>query len=196
LRGLDIASWQHPKGRSIDWSSVRGAGQSFVFIKATEGTRYRNPWFAADWSGSTAAGLMRGAYHFARPSRGSATAQARSFAATVTDWHAKGTLPPTLDLEKTGGLRPAALISWTAHWLSAVKRLTGRSAIIYSYPAFWAGPMNGTSRFSSHPLWGACYCSAATTFGGAWTHWAFWQFSSSHHINGISGRTDTNVFNG
>ena len=43
LNGIDVASHQHPGGAAIDWTAVKQSGQSFVFVKATEGTSYTNP---------------------------------------------------------------------------------------------------------------------------------------------------------
>jgi GH25 family lysozyme M1 (1,4-beta-N-acetylmuramidase) len=196
--GPDVASYQHPSGRSINWASVYAAGKRFVFVKATEGTGYRNPYFAGDWSGSHAAGLMHGAYHFARPSvrAGSAAAQARAFVATAGKSRSKGDLPPTLDLEVSGGLGPANLISWTNQWLNTVQRLTGRKAMIYSYPYFWSHNMRGTTTFRDHRLWGASYGSRPTTFGGAWKTWTFWQYSSTSTVSGIRAKSDMNTFHG
>ncbi len=198
VSGPDVASYQHPSGKSINWASVYAAGKRFVFIKATEGTGYRNPYFAGDWSGSHAAGLMHGAYHFARPSArsGSAAAQARAFVATAGNARAKGDLPPTLDLEVTGGLGRTKLIAWTRQWLNTVQSLTGRKAMIYSYPYFWAHNMRGTTTFRDHRLWGASYGSSPTTFGGAWTTWTFWQYSSRTRLSGIHAQTDMNKFHG
>ena len=196
--GPDVASYQHPSGRAINWSKVYASGQRFVFVKATEGTRYRNPYFAGDWSGSHAAGLMHGAYHFARPSAraGSAAAQARYFVAAAGKAHAKGDLPPTLDLEVSGGLGPVKLIVWTKQWLTTVQNLTGRKAMIYSYPYFWSHNMRGTTTFRDHRLWGASYGSRPTTFGGAWKAWTFWQYSSTSTVSGIRAKSDMNKFHG
>ena len=67
LTGVDVASHQHPGGAPIDWVKVRAAGHSYALVKATEGTTYTNPYFVDDWTGAGAAGLYRGAYHYARP---------------------------------------------------------------------------------------------------------------------------------
>src|SRR4051812_12960295 len=197
LRGPDISSWNHT-GTAISWRAVKNSGTSFVFIKATEGTGYTNPYFARDWRASGDAGLLRGAYHFARPSTrpGSAAAQARHFTRVMGARLRWQSLPPVLDLEPSGGLSPRRLIAWTRTWLTTVRGLTGRVPMIYSYPAFWGRQMAHTTAFRSYPLWGACYCSRPTLFAGAWTHWTFWQYSSTSRIRGIRGQTDMNIFNG
>src|SRR3954468_129499 len=196
LRGPDVSSWNH--AGVISWTAVRNAGASFVFIKATEGTGYTNPHFANDWRASGNAHLVRGAYHFARPSgrAGSAAAQARHLVRGMGGRLQQQSLPPVLDLEVSGGLSPRRLIAWTQTWLATVKRLTSRTPMIYSYPAFWAQRMAHTAAFRSYPLWGACYCSRPTTFNGAWTHWTFWQYSSWSRVTGIRGQVDMNRFNG
>jgi len=198
ISGPDVASYQHPSGSAINWQKVRASGQRFVFIKATEGTRYRNPYFASDWSGSRAAGLIHGAYDFARPNAnaGSAARQARYFVATVGKSRHRGDLPPTLDLEVTGGLGPSKLIGWTRQWLNTVQNLTGRKPMIYSYPYFWTHRMAGTRLFRDHRLWGASYGSRPTTFGGAWRTWTFWQYRSTSRVSGIRARADMNRFHG
>src|SRR3954462_11232102 len=196
LRGPDVSSWNH--GGAISWQAVKNSGTSFVFIKATEGTGYTNPYFARDWRASGAAGLLRGAYHFARPSSrpGSAAAQARHFTRVMGARLQRQSLPPVLDLEVSGGLSPRRLIAWTHSWLTTVKLRTGRTPMIYSYPAFWSRQMAHTTAFRSYPLWGVCYCSGPTMFAGAWTHWTFWQYSSRSRVSGIRGQTDMNIFNG
>lgn len=197
VTGPDVSGWQHPSGAAIDWAKVKGNGQSFTFVKATEGTTYANPYFPADWSGSGSAGLMHGAYHFARPTTtaGSAVAQANYFVATAGQQNTPGTLPPVLDLEVSGGLSSTQLISWAQQWLTQVKTLTGRTPILYSYPAFWTGNMANSTAFASYPLWIAGYSSEPAPLGG-WAHWTFWQYSDNSSIPGISGAGDMSTYVG
>jgi GH25 family lysozyme M1 (1,4-beta-N-acetylmuramidase) len=83
--GPDVSNWQHPSGASINWTLVKAAGHSFAFVKATEDTTYTNSYFAADWKAIQAAGMDRGAYHFAQPSSSpnSAVNQANHFISVV-----------------------------------------------------------------------------------------------------------------
>jgi lysozyme len=196
--GSDIASWQHPRGASISWNAVRDSGHHFVFVKATEGQGYHNPYFHRDWRGSRHAGLIRGAYHFARPNlrHHSAQRQAHKFVRVAGHARARAVLPPTLDLEVTGGLGPKRLKAWTHRWLRTVTHLTHRRPMIYSYPYFWAHAMNHSKGFRHYRLWGASYVGRPTTFGHAWGHWTFWQYTPHAHVHGIRGRTDMNVFHG
>lgn len=68
-KGLDVASYQHPGGASINWHEVASDGYKFVFIKATEGTYYVNPYYSSDRKSAEKNGLKVGAYAFAVPNR-------------------------------------------------------------------------------------------------------------------------------
>jgi lysozyme len=192
--GPDVSRWQH--GAPLSWSAVKASGQSFAFIKATEGAAYTNPYFASDWAGTRDAGLLHGAYHFARPSVGSGVSQARRFIAVAGNAQAAGDLPPVLDLEQSGGLTPTQLSTWAQQFLEETRRLTGRTPIVYTYPNFWRTSMAGTRAFTSYPLWIASYTSASTPVMPAWSRWAFWQYSSTSTVPGVAGKADMNRFNG
>src|ERR1700687_2207685 len=70
--GMDVSHWQG----AIDWDTVASSGIAFAFVKATEGTTYRDPRFAFNYSEIARVGIFRGAYHFGRPGTDAAT-QAR-----------------------------------------------------------------------------------------------------------------------
>lgn len=194
--GVDVASYQHPSSTPINWSAAKADGVSFAFVKATEGTGYTNPYLAQDWAGTRSVGIFRGAYHFARPSIGSAAAQARYFVNAAGHATARGELPPVLDLEVTGGLGVQALQTWTATWLKTVQSLTGRVPMIYVSPYFWETSMGDSTAFSKYPLWIANYGVSSPTVPGGWTRWTFWQSTSTARVDGISGSVDYNRFNG
>ncbi|MHB2024197.1 MAG: GH25 family lysozyme [Mycobacteriales bacterium] len=197
VTGPDVSNWQHPSGASIAWGKVYSAGQSFVFVKATEGTSYTNPYYSSDTAAAASAGLMHGAYDFVHPDE-SATAQAQYFAGVIGAQNQPGDLPPVMDLETTGGLSPSALISWVGSWLTAVTNLTHRTPMIYVSPDFWINYLNNTSQYANYPLWEAdyCGCSAPMPVGGWNNSWTFWQYTSSASIPGITGSVDESYFVG
>lgn len=193
--GVDVSRYQH--STSLDWAKAQADGVEFAFIKATEGRTYTNPYFADDWAATTALGLYRGAYHFARPSKGTAAAQATYFVDVAGLADQPGDLPPVLDLETSGGLGVAALQSWTSTFLTTVENLTGRTPIIYCGPYFWRTYLGDSTAFTRYPLWVAHYTSAAQPLlPGGWTTWTFWQNTSRGQVNGISGNVDEDRFNG
>ncbi|MGW0043264.1 glycoside hydrolase family 25 protein [Rhodococcus sp. NPDC003348] len=196
VKGPDVASWQHPGGSGIDWFAVRASGHDFAMVKATESLSYVNPYFVQDGIGMRAAGIARGAYHYADPSQ-SPEAQAAFFASTAAPI-VSGGLPPVLDLEATGGLPPAALADWTRRYLNSVQALTHKQPIIYTYPNFWRTAMANTTEFSNYPLWIADYNgkSQPGPLPGGWTRWTFWQYTSTARIPGVNADIDLNIYGG
>ncbi|KAH9917684.1 uncharacterized protein BXZ73DRAFT_80803 [Epithele typhae] len=85
-KGIDISHWQG----TVDFDALRANGVSFVYIKATEGTTSIDPKFNSHYTGATRAGLVRGAYHFARPDKSSGAMQARHFLAHGGGWTSDG----------------------------------------------------------------------------------------------------------
>src|SRR5436309_222544 len=73
LEGVDISHHQAERA-PVNWAKVRASGQRFVFVKATEGQTYTDPTFHASYAGIRAAGMYRGAYHFASPNTTSSAA--------------------------------------------------------------------------------------------------------------------------
>lgn len=196
-KGIDIASWQHPGSKPIDWNAVKGAGMTFAIVKATEGTNYTNPFFVGDRDAAGKAGLVVGAYHYARPAAPISTAvdQARHFLAVTGLTRTAGHLAPVLDLETTGGLDPVALAAWTRAFLEEIESQTGRAPILYTYRSFWTNSMADTREFVRYPFWFAIYNnkSAPGWLPGGWPGWAMWQYTSSGVVPGIIGSVDMNV---
>jgi len=97
VSGIDVSRWQG----NVDWNRWWADGKRFAYIKATEGTSYRNPYFAQQYNGSYGVGMIRGAYHFALPAKSSGTSQADYFVAHGGGWSPDGqTLPGALDIER------------------------------------------------------------------------------------------------
>ena len=189
IDGPDVSSYQHPYGAAIKWLAVKRAGKEFALVKATEGTSYRNPWFATDYKRIRAVGMVRGSYHFARPAyplSTTAVAQARYYVRRLgTSARMSRTLPPALDLETTGGLSRGALVTWAQTFLLKVRHLTGRTPMIYTYPSFWASALADPVALARYPLWMASYGSGVGGTGAA-----LWQYTSTAKVRGIRGSVD------
>jgi lysozyme len=200
LDGPDVARYQHPQGAAINWQRVADSGAAFAFVKATESTSYTNPYFADDYRAAHDAGLVRSAYHYARPKSDLATArdQADFFVRTAGTAAQKGDLPLTLDLEESGGLAPKTLIAWAHAFVDEVRALTSRPVIVYTYPYFWQTAMANTTDFADLPLWIASYRSGGPKqpLPGGWSSWTFWQYTANGHLPGISAVVDRSQFSG
>ncbi len=197
--GIDISHWQG----DIDWTQVRAAGKAFAFMKASEDIDFIDSTYGLNRARAKAAGLIVGAYHFAQPdpSPGDAVAEADHFIATAGI--ADGDLPPVLDLERTGGLPPAALQTWVKAYLERIRERTGVRGVIYTSPNFWATNMAGTDWFATNGyrvVWVAHWTTAPspTVPASDWAGfgWTFWQYTSSGSVAGITGRVDLDRFDG
>lgn len=137
LPGIDVSHYQG----TINWSSVAAGGVQFAYMKTTDGTTYTDPTFAANYNGSYNAGIIRGAYHCARPNASSGAAQANFFLAHGGRGSADGkTLPGLLDLENVAGqnecynLSAAQMSAWIADFSNTYHAATTRYPVIYSRP--------------------------------------------------------------
>ncbi|HEX8523815.1 MAG TPA: glycoside hydrolase family 25 protein [Tepidisphaeraceae bacterium] len=63
IQGIDVYSGDG----SVNWTSVKNAGYSFAFVKATEGVNFVDSRFTTNMTSANNAGVYVGPYHFARP---------------------------------------------------------------------------------------------------------------------------------
>jgi GH25 family lysozyme M1 (1,4-beta-N-acetylmuramidase) len=184
ILGLDVSSHQG----NVDWQSVAAKGARFAYVKATEGTGYVNSYFAQQYNGSYAVGLVRGAYHFALPNVSSAAAQADYFVRHGGGWSADGrTLPPAMDIEQNPysggvcyGLGQREMISWVKSFSDRVRILTGRWPTIYTAATWWTKCTGGLAGFSgTNPLWIPRYGADAGPMPYDWRTYTFWQYADS-----------------
>src|SRR6478672_1023511 len=61
--GIDVSHYQG----SVNWTSVKNAGRSFGWAKATEGTGTTDSTFTSNANNAKSAGVVIGGYHFAHP---------------------------------------------------------------------------------------------------------------------------------
>jgi GH25 family lysozyme M1 (1,4-beta-N-acetylmuramidase) len=208
-RGVDVAAAQHPGGAGIDWPQVAAAGYSFAAVKATEGTYYANPWYAADTAGAAAAGLQVTGYHVAIPNVSSGAAQA-DYAVHNLGQAAGGqaaggrSRPLELDVEydpyvatdhanQCYGLSAPRLVAWIGAFTREAERLTSQAPVIYTSAAWWRACTGDSSAFSADPLWLAGYGTAGSTGPAGWGSWSYWQFTSTGTVPGIAASAATDV---
>jgi GH25 family lysozyme M1 (1,4-beta-N-acetylmuramidase) len=187
LAGVDVSAYQ---GTPSKWTSTAGT-ISWAAVKVTEfeanGTKYVNPYAAADWEWLHSHKKGRIAYLFGHPSV-SAANTADFF---ITQLHALGlrdTDGVALDLEVSDGLTPSHVASWGADVQSELETRLGRTPLLYTFLSFAeAGNCAGLGRY---PLWIA---DPSSTKGHPrvpkpWTKWTIHQYD-------ISGSIDRNVAN-
>lgn len=212
--GIDISRYQHEDARyprrtfAIDWDHLRitslGSGRrvsgtvdypvSFVYIKATQGTRIVSKYYAADLRQARRHGIPVGSYHFYSP-KYNGTQQAAWFLrqANVAD----NDLPPVLDLEPTeaevremGG--EAAMFREVLKWMHIVEARRGKRPVLYVGQQFVNQHLvNAPAELRDYDVWIARYGEFKP-----YVHLLHWQLTPYGRVRGIRGEVDINVFNG
>ncbi|KAI4086880.1 MAG: hypothetical protein LQ344_007206 [Seirophora lacunosa] len=198
VQGFDISHYQ----ASVNFGAAYNSGARFVIIKATEGTTYTDPSFSSHYTSATSAGLIRGGYHFARPSSSTGAAQATFFLAHGGGWSPDGiTLPGMLDMEYNPsstsqpcyGLSQAGMVAWVRDFVNTYQGRTGRWPLIYTSNSWWVTCTGDSAAFSGTcPLVLARYSTAGPgTVPGGWGYQTIWQKDAGYAYGG-----DSDVFNG
>ena len=201
VSGIDVSNWQG----NVDWEEVKDDGQVYAWSKATEGMTYQDPQFINNMTNGLSAGVVMGAYHFARPDNNLATEDAANFLTHASPYIGPGFLPPVLDLENpySGGqailltdlFTSNELSTWALEWMNIVENETGVAPIIY-INGNYANYLN--SSLNAYGLWFAQPDELMTppTNIGNWSDWNFKQYSWWGEVSGIVGDVDLNIFNG
>ena len=151
------------------------------------------------------AGVVVGAYHFARPNNNTAVQEANNFINTASGYIGNGYLPPALDIEDyiDGGstvvlssvFTPTQLANWITTWAQTVQSQTGVAPVIYMNQnyASWI-----SSSVNVYGLWIADWDNSPTSGSntGVWSTRTFKQYTDAGSVAGISGNVDRNSFNG
>ncbi|PFH48685.1 glycoside hydrolase family 25 protein [Amanita thiersii Skay4041] len=194
-QGIDVSGHQP----NINWQQVKANGIAFAYIKATEGTNYKNPEFNKQYTGATNVDIIRGAYHFGLPDKSSGAAQANYFVSNGGGWSGDGrTLPGALDIEFNPygqtcyNKSPSDMVAWIRDFSNTYKARTGRYPVIYTNTNWWKQCTGNSNVFASNnPLWIARYASKPGELPAGYMYETFWQYASSGPNPG-----DQNVFNG
>lgn len=183
IQGIDVSHHQ----KDIQWWRISKV--NFVFIKATEGISRSDERFKENWDSSKSHGILRGAYHFYRPSV-SAKDQFKHFSSRVI--LEKGDLPPVLDAE-VGHRYPERLRREYLSWLILAEKHYGVVPIIYCTHSFYQKYFN-SPEFDKYPLWIANY--SVDNLTKITSRWHFWQHTAEGEVEGVQGPVDLNVFRG
>jgi lysozyme len=188
--GVDVSKYE----ATISWTQVKAAGIAFAFARISDGTANPDAYFAANWKGMKAQGIVRGAYQFFRASV-DPTAQANLVVTSLQQAGGlqAGDLPVVMDIETADGQTESTIESNMRTWLGVVAAQTRLTPIIYTSAGTY--PVT-TAAFASYPLWVANYGATCPSMPTGWSQWKFWQTSSTGTVSGISGAVDLDQYNG
>ena len=188
-KGIDISNWQG----SVDFSEVKNSGVQIVYIEATEGNFYTDPYLQEFYDGASSSGLLIGFYHFFSPSV-SASEQAKYFTNAISGMTSDCRL--VLDLEEAGSYGSAELSMLANEFLEAVEINSGLNVALYTYASFANNNIEPGYGLDKYPLWIAEYGTSSPESNSIWgSSYAGWQYSDTGYIPGVSGNCDLDTFN-
>ena len=176
LTGFDCSHFQ-----TVDWSTVQA---DFVFAKASQGTTFIDPTYAANKEGARAKGIPFGSYHYY--AGGDPVAEADFFLQTVGDILPGEML--ALDFEITIS-NPVEMAS---DFINEIKNKVGFYPLFYSYSSLVTG--NSWGDVMNCGLWIADPDTPPRI--GAWSFYAFHQYTTIPSYPGVTGSLDMDYFNG
>ncbi|MDE6369723.1 MAG: hypothetical protein K2K94_10860 [Muribaculaceae bacterium] len=183
--GVDLSA----HNGEVDFKRVAADGVDFVFLKATEGTNFKDPKFQANYQAARDAGVKVGAYHFFRfDSDG--YEQGRNFLETVDSLSLD--LPLAIDIEEWGNPidRPTDEIIESIRGMIFALEGGQHKVILYTNKNGYTRFVKG--RLEEMPVWVCSFTNPPMPSD----KWLLWQHSHESHIDGIKGKVDLNTFNG
>lgn len=188
--GIDVSNWQG----YIDYSGVVSSGIEVVYIKASQGSDIKDPYFDLNYENAKAAGLKVGFYHFLTATTADeAVTEANFFASVIS-----GKTPDcklVLDYEVFGGVGEDEINLIAQTFMDTVKNLTGKDVILYSDLS------NAQSTFNSelaanYELWLAFYgdYNNLTDVQANWNNYIGVQYTDTGEVSGINGNVDRDLY--
>ncbi len=185
MNGIDISAWQGDK--NIDLAKVP---YDFCIVKATEGTDYKNRYFASHCDKVLTRKKLLGAYHYANG--GDYKAEADYFLAYCKKYIGKAIL--VLDWEaKNNPQFGQSDLEWCLKWCNYVCQKTGIKPLIYIQKS----AMDAVKK-AGYGLWVAQYPDYVETGYQAhpWNEGAYnciiRQYTSVGRLSGYAGNLDLN----
>lgn len=209
--GVDLSHWNG----TINFDVLKKSGVKFAYLKTSDGYTYEDGSFKMDSQfinyakNAMSAGIHTGGYHFARPQRNYANAEAEAqfFIDSLQLAYGKGKfgyLMPVLDLESPAigqsdgaGLPQNAegnitltseqLLIWAWRFKTYFQNQTGVKLMLYTgkwfYWDFYKIYPNANVLLDM-PLWVSSYTASAPTDFSGWKHYTIWQYTDNINIPG------------
>ncbi len=186
-QGIDVSGWQE----NINYTQVAESGIQIVYMKASEGSNFVDPYFEQNYTNAKANGLKVGFYHYLTArSQQEAVVEANFFVSTIA-----GKMPDcrlAMDFESFGSLSIEEINQIGLTFVRTVENLSGKEVVIYSDTSNASSVFGG--ELTSYPLWVAQYEVEEPTPNGNWDSWVGWQYTDLGEIEGINGYVDRDEF--
>ena len=196
---IDVSSWQG----DVDWAKAKADGVEGAIIRLGYGWgNYADAKAQRNINECKRLGIPLGIYWYsyaydancARAEGNDVAAKLRQMGVSPNDLK----YPVYYDLEKwtwaghTPPTNPNVYSGMADAWYGALQSAGYKNLGVYSYTSYLQGPLNNSNIYAK-TRWVAQYGARMgfTSFG---TNDRGWQYTSSGHINGISGSVDMNAF--
>lgn len=188
--GIDVSDWQG----YIDYEQVKNSGIEIVYIKSSQGSNIKDPYFEINYENAKANNLKVGFYHFLTATNiQEAEQQAIFFSSVISGKQPDCKL--ALDYEQFGGVNKEQINQIAMAFIQKVKELTKKQVIIYS------DLYNTESTFSRElaeqgELWLAYYEDYRNLerINASWNSFIGVQYTDRGVVPGIRGNVDRDLF--
>lgn len=196
---IDVSSWQG----DVDWAKAKADGVEGAIIRLGYGWgNYADAKAQRNINECKRLGIPFGIYWYsyaydancARAEGNDVAAKLRQMGVSPNDLK----YPVYYDLEKwtwaghTPPTNPNVYSGMADAWYGTLQSAGYKNLGVYSYTSYLQGPLNNSSIYAK-TRWVAQY-GARMEFPSFGTNDRGWQYTSSGHINGISGSVDMNAF--
>jgi lysozyme len=199
VQGLDVS---HFEG-DIDWPKLAGGPLRFAYMKATQGSTFKDDKFENNWASARKAGLIPGAYHvfsFCKPAQD----QFKLINGVVPK--DKAALPVAIDIQwqhgpLLQGEQACKDIPTIRKSLLELEQLLhtayGKKPVLHGFTSTFADLID--QQFAGNAVWLQDFRKTAGQSGpellGS-SAWSFWQYTSKAIVPGIKDPVDVNAFFG
>ncbi len=194
--GIDVSYHNN----DIDWDAVAAAGVDFAYVRVgwrgyTEGAVHEDPMARENLSEAMAAGIDCGVYFFSQAINEAEAREEADFACDFVDEYGIGDFPVVFDLEENeiaderiAGMSTSQLTKVAVAFCEQVKS-RGYTPMIYGNDEWLNGNFDLATIANKYQLWLAQYRTQPDVV----YDFKIWQYTSTAHIDGVSGRCDLNL---
>ena len=170
---------------------VKNAGIDIVYMKASEGSNFVDPYFNQNYTNAKENGLKIGFYHYLTArTQEEAVIEARFFVSTISGKNPDCRL--AMDFESFGNLNVSEINQIGLTFIRTVETLSKKEVVIYSNTNDASNIFEG--ELTNYPLWVAQYEVEEPTPNGRWNTWVGWQYTDLGEVAGVNGYVDRDKF--
>lgn len=188
--GIDVSNWQ----KNINFTEVKNSGVQVVYIKASEGTTFKDPYLEQNYANAKSNGLKVGFYHYlTATSIDGARKQADFFTSVIAGKEYDCKL--AMDYEEFFGEGKTEINEIALAFMQRVSQITGKDVIVYSNLNNIKN-IFGDDVALEGDLWLAYYSNPNNLINtkSGWDTYIGIQYTSTGRVPGIEGNVDMDRF--